>query len=84
MIKDQFDVLYEEGAQSGKVMCIALHPQLTGRAHRAKYLDEALTYIRSHDAVWYTTGDDIAEYYLKNYYDAVVAHIAAQKQQGLI
>ena len=42
MIKDQFDVLYEEGAESGKVMCIALHPYWIGKAHRAKYLDEAL------------------------------------------
>ena len=83
-IKDQFDVLYEEGAKTGKVMCISLHPFVTGRAHRAKYLDEALAYIRSHDAVWHTTADDIAEYYLKNYYDTVVAFIAAQKQKGLV
>jgi peptidoglycan/xylan/chitin deacetylase (PgdA/CDA1 family) len=84
MIKDQFDVLYEEGAQNAKVMCIALHPYVSGRPHRAKYLDEALTYIKSHDAVWYTTGDEIAEYYLAHYYDIVAAHIAAQKQKGLI
>ena len=83
MIKDQFDVLYEEGAESGKVMCIALHPYITGKAHRAKYLDEAFKHIKSHDAVWYTTGDDIAEYYMKNYYDQVVAYIAQQKQKGL-
>lgn len=84
MIKDQFDVLYEEGAQSGKVMCVALHPYLTGKAHRAKYLDEAFRYIKSHDQVWYTTADDIAEYYMKNYYDQVAAYIAQQKQKGLV
>ena len=83
MIKDQFDVLYEEGAQSGKVMCVALHPFLIGRANRAKYLDEALRYIKSHNAVWYTTADDIAEYYMKNYYDQVVTYIEQQKQKGL-
>jgi peptidoglycan/xylan/chitin deacetylase (PgdA/CDA1 family) len=81
MIKDQFDVLYEEGATNGKVMCIALHPWFIGDAGRARYLDEALAYIRSHDAVWYTTADDIAEYYLKNYYDTVVAYVAAAKER---
>ncbi len=84
MIKDQFDVLYEEGAESGKVMCVALHPYITGKAHRMKYLDEALRYIKSHDKVWYTTADDIAEYYMKNYYDQVVAFIEQQKQKGLV
>ena len=83
MIKDQFDVLYEEGAESGKVMCISLHPYWIGKPHRAKYLDEALGYIRSHDQVWHTTADDIADYYMKNYYDTVVAHVEQQKQKGL-
>jgi len=79
MIKDQFDVLYEEGAASGKVMCIALHPFWIGNAGRAKYLDEALAHIRAHDAVWHTTADDIADYYIKNYYDTVTAYIAERK-----
>jgi hypothetical protein len=83
MIKDQFDMLYEEGAENGKVMCIALHPYWIGKGHRAKYLDEALRYVKSHDRVWYTTADDIAEYYLKNYYDKVVAYVEQQKQKGL-
>ncbi len=74
--KDQFDQLYKEGAESGRVMCIALHPYLTGQPHRIKYLDEILGYIMSHDGVWQTTADEIAEYYIANYYDQVVAHAA--------
>ena len=35
-------MLYAEGAESGRVMCIALHPYLIGQAHRVKYLDEIL------------------------------------------
>ena len=72
--QDQFDQLYEEGAQSGRVMCIALHPYLIGQPHRAKYLDAALDYILSHEGVWQATGDEIAEYYIANYYDQTVAH----------
>ena len=83
MIKDQFDVLYREGAESGKVMCIALHPYWIGKPHRAKYLDEALQYIMSHEGVWQTTADDIAEYYIENYYDKVVAYVDQQKKKGL-
>ncbi len=72
--KAQFDQLYREGAESGQVMCIALHPYLIGQPHRAKYLDEILNYIMSHDGVWQTTADEIAEYYIANYYDQAVAH----------
>ena len=72
--KAQFDRLYEEGAESGRVMCIALHPYLIAQPHRIRYLEETLAYIMSHDGVWQTTGDEIAEYYIANYYDQVLAH----------
>ena len=79
--KDQFDRLYQEGAESGRVMCIALHPFLIGQPHRIKYLDEILGYIMGHDAVWQTTADEIADYYLANYYDQAVDH-AKRLNQG--
>jgi peptidoglycan/xylan/chitin deacetylase (PgdA/CDA1 family) len=72
--KAQFDQLYEEGQENGRCMCIAFHPYATGRPHRSKYLDEVLSYILSHDGVWQTTTDEIAEYYLANYYDQAIAH----------
>lgn len=67
-IQDQFDVLYEEGKRTGKVMAIALHPFLTSVPHRHKYLDMAFSYITSHKDVWLTTGGEIAQWYYKNYY----------------
>ena len=78
--KDQFDRLYEEGAESGRVMCIALHPFLIGQPHRVKYLDDILSYIMRHDGVWQTTADEIADYYIANYYDQVVDHAAQLKK----
>ena len=60
-IKRQFDVLYAEGAQSGRVMAICLHPYLTGVPHRIRGLDEALAYIGAHDGVWFATGSEIVE-----------------------
>ena len=38
--KAQFDRLYREGAESGRVMCLAIHPCWTGQPHRIRYLDE--------------------------------------------
>ncbi len=84
LVKRQFDRLYQEGATSGRVMCISLHAYLVAQPHRIKYLDEVLGYILSHDGVWKTTAEDIAEYYLANCYDAVQAHVAQQKALGLV
>lgn len=74
--KAQFDQLYKEGAESGRVMCIAVHPCWTGQPHRIGCLDETLAYILSHDGVWRATAGEIADYYMANYYDAVMAHTA--------
>ena len=64
MICDQFDVLYREGAKSGRVMAIALHPYLIGVPHRIGALDAALEYICKHKKVWKATGAEIARHYL--------------------
>ncbi|WP_433136104.1 polysaccharide deacetylase family protein [Actinomadura nitritigenes] len=63
MVTDQFDQLYAESADSGRVMALALHPFVIGQAFRAKYLDQALKYIAGHPGVWLTTSDEIAEHY---------------------
>jgi peptidoglycan/xylan/chitin deacetylase (PgdA/CDA1 family) len=63
MIKDQFDVLYEEGGRSGRVMAIALHPYIMGQPHRIPALERALSYISGFDGVWKTTGAEIADHF---------------------
>src|SRR5262245_50743154 len=70
MIRDQFDVLYEDGAKTGRVMSICLHPFLIGVPHRAKYFDQGLANIKSRTEAWVTTGGEIAEYYRTNYLKA--------------
>ena len=64
MIRRQFDVLYAEGAESGRVMAIALHPYLSGMPHRIGALDAALEYLCRHDGVWRATGGEIAAHFL--------------------
>jgi peptidoglycan/xylan/chitin deacetylase (PgdA/CDA1 family) len=63
MICEQFDVLYREGAESGRVMAIAIHPYLTGMSHRIGAFDAALDYICKHERVWKATGSEIARHY---------------------
>jgi allantoinase len=65
MIERQFDVLYREGAESARVMVIALHPYLSGHPHNIDHLDDALKYICKHKRVWLATGSEIAEQYAR-------------------
>jgi peptidoglycan/xylan/chitin deacetylase (PgdA/CDA1 family) len=67
MVIDQFDGLYEDGATTGRVMAICLHPFLIGQAFRAKYLEKALKYIAQRNEVWITQGGQIADWYYKNH-----------------
>ena len=64
MIKRQFDVLYREGAESGRVMAICLHPFVIGMPHRIGALEGGLDYICAHDGVWLATGSEIVDHYL--------------------
>ncbi len=70
MIRDQFDGLYEDGARSGRVMAIALHPFLTGHPHRCKYFAEALAHITARQEVWLATGSEIVDWYRQTYLKA--------------
>jgi len=65
-IRRQFDTLYAEGVESGRVMAICLHPYLIGVPHRIGGLDAALGYIRSHDGVWFATGEEIVRHWLQS------------------
>jgi allantoinase len=63
MILDQFEVLFEESAITGKVMCIALHPFITGVPFRARHLEAALATMREREGVWFATGSQIVDAY---------------------
>ena len=78
-IKDHFDTVYEEGAEQGRVMCIALHPYWVGQPHRIRVFRQALEYILSHSGVWVTTGGDIADWFNANHRPAIDSHLAARE-----
>jgi len=82
MIKDSFDRLYAEGAESGTVMCIPTHNYQVSCPHRIKAFEDALAYITGHSDVWVTTGREIAEHFLAHHHDEALADIA-KKNGGL-
>jgi allantoinase len=79
ILKAQFDQLFEEGAESGKVMCIPLHPYLIGQANRIGPFEELLNYICNHDKVWLATGREIADWYYEHNYDEAVSRFASAR-----
>jgi peptidoglycan/xylan/chitin deacetylase (PgdA/CDA1 family) len=75
MARDMFDTLYAEGAEQPRIMCLAVHPYMIGRPHRAKYLDLALAHIARHDGVWFATGEELADWYYRDHYGDVAAGV---------
>jgi peptidoglycan/xylan/chitin deacetylase (PgdA/CDA1 family) len=66
LIVEHFEVLYEEGAKSGRLMAIGLHPFLIGQPHRIRTLDRALAHLKGHKDVWFATGSEIVDWYKAN------------------
>jgi allantoinase len=77
-ISDYFDTVYAEGAEQGRVMCIALHPFWVGQPHRIRGFRQVLERILSHPGVWATTAAAIADHYRAQALPAVEAHLAAR------
>ncbi len=60
---DQFDRLYQEGAERAKFLSIAIHPYISGVPHRIKYLEAFLEYASRHPGVAFWTGEQILAWY---------------------
>jgi allantoinase len=61
--RDAFEILYEEGAESARFMGISMHPYVSGAAHRIKYIDKILQYLKGHEDVLFMTGEEILDWY---------------------
>ncbi len=67
LLKTQFDMLYEEGAESGRLMSLGLHPHVIGQPFRATLLRDVIEYAKGFDDVWWASRGEIAEWYLENH-----------------
>jgi len=67
-LRDAFDVLYAEGADTPKMMNIGLHCRLAGKPGRAAALGRFLDYVQQRDRVWFCRRIDIARHWYDNHF----------------
>jgi putative urate catabolism protein len=65
-LKDSFDVLYDEGSRTPRMMSVGLHCRLAGRPGRLASLERFLKYVRG-KKVWFARRIDIARHWLKHH-----------------
>jgi len=62
-LRDSFDVLYAEGAETPRMLSIGMHCRLLGRPGRFTALQRFLDHIAGHDRVWVCRRIDIARHW---------------------
>jgi allantoinase len=66
-LRDAFDVLYEEGDESPKMLSVGMHCRLLGRPGRFRGLQKFLDHLEKHDRVWVTRRIDIAKHWIERH-----------------
>ena len=66
MLKDGFDTIYRDSAESGRLLVLNLHPWLIGQPFRIRYLDDALGHMVRRQGVWAASGSEIIDWYRHN------------------
>jgi putative urate catabolism protein len=75
-MRDAFDVLYAEGAESPSMMSIGMHCRILGRPGRMRALQRFLDHIQAHDKVWVCRRVDIARHWKVTHpFDAKTAFV---------
>jgi peptidoglycan/xylan/chitin deacetylase (PgdA/CDA1 family) len=62
-----FDQLYGEGAVTGRIMNVGLHPHVIGQPHRTGALLRFIEFAKSHTGVWFPSREELATWYLENH-----------------
>jgi len=65
-LKVCFEQLYSEGAVSGRIMNIGLHPHVIGQPHRIGALREFIDHAAARKDVWFPTREELAAWYLEH------------------
>jgi OHCU decarboxylase len=66
-LRDSFDVLYAEGAETPRMLSVGLHCRLVGRPGRIAALARFLDHVAAHDGVWVTRRIDIARHWARHH-----------------
>ena len=67
LLKDAFDLLWEEGGQQPKMMSVGLHCRISGHPARAMALARFLDYIQGRDSVWICRREEIARHWMSEH-----------------
>lgn len=62
-LRDSFDVLYAEGAETPRMMSVGMHARLLGRPGRFVALQRFLDHVARHERVWVCRRVDIARHW---------------------
>ncbi len=62
-LRDSFDVLYAEGAETPRMMSVGMHARLLGRPGRFVALQRFLDHLAAHEKVWVCRRVDIARHW---------------------
>lgn len=63
LLRENFDMLYAEGATQPKMMTVGLHTRIMGHPARAGALVQFLEYLAGHSGVWLCRRQDLAEHW---------------------
>ncbi|CAM3557218.1 Allantoinase [Bordetella sputigena] len=66
-LRDSFDVLYAEGAETPRMMSVGMHCRLLGRPGRFLALQRFLDHVQRHDKVWVCRRIDIARHWARRH-----------------
>ena len=64
-VRDAFDWMYRESAKSARVLAFGVHPYISGAAHRIRYFDAMLAYMKKHRDVVFWQGEAIYDWYTR-------------------
>ena len=64
MLKLCLDQLHAEGAATGRIMNVGLHPHVIGQPHRIAALREFIDYAKGKSKVWFPSREQIATWYM--------------------
>jgi allantoinase len=67
LLKDAFNLLWQEGAQHPKMMSVGLHGRISGHPARAMALARFLDYVQEHDSVWICRREEIARHWMSEH-----------------
>ncbi|ETW93907.1 MAG: hypothetical protein ETSY1_37205, partial [Candidatus Entotheonella factor] len=63
MLSESFEGLYQDGAKTGRLLVLNLHPWLIGQPFRIGFLDAALEGIMRREGVWAAHGSAIVDWF---------------------